>query len=288
MNADEFWNLVARVHEASNGDMDLKCEQLAEELRELGPNGARSFASHFYESSNGAYSWALWDAAYIINGGCSDDSFTDFRSTLISMGRQVFEAALMDPESLVDVDVGAGEPTYEGYQYVASKVYEELTHQELSLDIEHPAEPSGVQTAEWELEKRYPKLAAKFGHQDSNYNWQKDRAADESAEVRLADTVVELSLAGGIIPSCGLIPPFPALADILRKGISPENDHSWEPVELKEPAFWKAVMKFEELQPHARAARPDLKNTKLQLDLGASGAKTFEEWHASLKQRGLI
>ena len=41
-----------------------------------------------------AYSWPLWGAAYVINGGCSDDTFTDFRAALISRGRQAFEAQL--------------------------------------------------------------------------------------------------------------------------------------------------------------------------------------------------
>lgn len=288
MNGEEFWNLVATVHEGSGGDMDVKCKLLADELRRLGPDGAHSFARHFYESFNRACAWTLWDAAYIINGGCSDDSFTDFRSTLISMGKEIFEAALVDPESLAKVDVGAGQPTYEGYQYVASQVYEELADKEMPLDNEYPPEPSGVQTEEWELEKRFPKLAAKFGHKDSNYIWQKDRVAAEAAEDRLADTVVELSLMGHIIPSCGLIPPFSVLADVLRKGVSPENNHSWEPLELKEPIYWKVVLKLEESPPPARASRPDLQGVKIKQDLKAHGVATFEQWLISIKSRGLL
>jgi hypothetical protein len=288
MNGEALWDLVARVNEASGGDMDLKCERLAEELRKLGPGGVHSFARHFYEAFHRAYSWALWDAAYIINGGCGDDGFTDFRSTLISMGREVFEAALVNPESLVEVDVGAGQPTYEGYQYVAPLVYKELTGKEMVHDSGHPAEPSGVQTEEWELEKRYPKLAAKFGHKDSSYTWQKDQAAREAAEHDQANIVVELSLAGRIIPSCGLIPPFRVLADALQKGVSPENNHSWEPMELKEPVYWKAVLKLEESQPPARTSRPDLQDVKIQQDLKSHGIVTFENWLASLGERGLL
>src|ERR1700733_3663370 len=212
MNSEEFWNLVARVHETSGGDMDRKCKLLAGELHKLAPDEVQSFACKFFEFRDRAYSWELWNAAYIINGGCSDDSFTDFRSTLISMGRQIFDAALVDPESLAEVDIGAGQPTYEGYQYVVYEVYEELTREEIPLRNKHPSEPSGVHAEEWEMEERFPKLTAKFGHKDSNYIWQKDRAASEAAEDRLADMVVELSLSERIIPSRGLIPPFSVLA----------------------------------------------------------------------------
>ena len=41
-------------------------------------------------------------AAYVINGGASDDGFYYFRCWLIGMGRRVYEAALADPDSLAD------------------------------------------------------------------------------------------------------------------------------------------------------------------------------------------
>lgn len=42
----------------------------------------------------------LWAAAYVINGGCSDDGFDYFRGWLIAQGRDVFLKALADPDSL--------------------------------------------------------------------------------------------------------------------------------------------------------------------------------------------
>jgi len=60
----------------------------------------RSFHRHFDEREDRAYTWELWAAAYIVGGGCSDDAFSDFRATLISMGRQTFERVIADPQSL--------------------------------------------------------------------------------------------------------------------------------------------------------------------------------------------
>ena len=57
----------------------------------------RIFMTLYCES----YSWNLWGAAYVINGGCSDDGFDYFRAWLIAMGRSVFERAVRDRDAEV-------------------------------------------------------------------------------------------------------------------------------------------------------------------------------------------
>ncbi|MFJ6797610.1 DUF4240 domain-containing protein [Streptomyces sp. NPDC091268] len=47
-----------------------------------------------------SYRAPLWAAAYVINGGCSDDGFDYFRGWLLTQGEAVFAAALADPDSL--------------------------------------------------------------------------------------------------------------------------------------------------------------------------------------------
>jgi hypothetical protein len=54
-----------------------------------------------------SYRWDLWAAGYLINGGCSDDGFDYFRGWLITQGRQIWEAAIADPDSLADVALDA-------------------------------------------------------------------------------------------------------------------------------------------------------------------------------------
>jgi hypothetical protein len=49
-----------------------------------------------------SYRWDLWGAAYLINGGCSDDGFDYFRGWLLSQGRAIWQATLADPDSLAD------------------------------------------------------------------------------------------------------------------------------------------------------------------------------------------
>jgi hypothetical protein len=44
------------------------------------------FQECFDEVDTIIYRWDVWAAAYLIGGGCSDDSFTDFRAGVIALG----------------------------------------------------------------------------------------------------------------------------------------------------------------------------------------------------------
>src|SRR6476660_4340481 len=100
MTIDSFWAIVDRVHATSGGSMSAKCKLLEAELSKLPAHEVHSFEDHFSDCFYRAYCWDLWGAAHVITRGCcGDDSFMDFRSTLISMGRKIFEPALENPDS---------------------------------------------------------------------------------------------------------------------------------------------------------------------------------------------
>lgn len=163
MNIDQFWGIVARVHAESAGDMERKCGLFDAELRKLPLEELRSFESHFIDNLDRAYTWPLWAAAYIIGGGCSDDSFWDFRSSLISMGRETFERAVATPESLADMNYDAENAFFEGYQYVAGKIEEERTGGMSPRSKPSPKEPHGEPWDEASVANSFPKLARKYG-----------------------------------------------------------------------------------------------------------------------------
>jgi diguanylate cyclase (GGDEF)-like protein len=68
----------------------------------LSKEGALEFGRLFDTMMDRAYHWPLWGAAYVIHGGCSDDTFSDSRASLISRGRLAFERALSNPDMLAD------------------------------------------------------------------------------------------------------------------------------------------------------------------------------------------
>jgi hypothetical protein len=114
MDETAFWAIFQRGHEA--GEMGRKCDLIKTEMIALSKKDAQAFARYFEQATDRAYCWPLWGAAYVINGGCGDDTFSDFRASLISWGRVAFEKALSDPDSLAEEDIDESSWFYEGFQ----------------------------------------------------------------------------------------------------------------------------------------------------------------------------
>lgn len=158
MTRDEFWSLVGKIHNYCRGDFDQKCSMLESELLVLPLEEVQAFDSHFRECREQAYTWRLWAAAYVYSGGgCSNDGFLDFRSELVSTGKELFERVLKDPETLIEMPwfVGA-----EGYQYIAGKVWSQRSDKEMPRSpLTTKREPLGERWEESDLPRMFPKLA---------------------------------------------------------------------------------------------------------------------------------
>jgi hypothetical protein len=163
MNKEQFWKLIEE-HVEREGD-ELHVEALESALAQLPLTEIVDFDKIFQERHVESYSWRLWGAAYLINDGCSEDEFDEFRAWLIGAGRQVYERALKDPDSLASVAAESGELLSEDLLFVASEAYagasdgEELPQVELSYP---EVEESWEFDDEEEMRRRYPKLAARY------------------------------------------------------------------------------------------------------------------------------
>jgi hypothetical protein len=147
MTKDRYWEIIA-ASRAGFDPTDIAASQsrqvrrLHELLAALPVEEVRSFQEHFDARMGEAYSEpksivdgqpmdGLWAVAFNMGGGCGHDSFDDFRSWLISLGRDAYEAALRDPETAYELV----EPAYdvadiiffEELQYVPSRVLREKT-----------------------------------------------------------------------------------------------------------------------------------------------------------------
>jgi hypothetical protein len=114
---------------------------------------------------SGSYTWALWGAAYLINGGCSDDGFDYFRGWLICQGRDVFQRAVHDPDSLASHS--APNVECEEALSVARCAYEVASGGTEMPRVLHPKPELGEEVWDFEdaaeMKRRYPKLYAKYG-----------------------------------------------------------------------------------------------------------------------------
>lgn len=159
MDTKRFWEIIEQAKAKAGGDWESRPEQLRSILEKLTPEELISFDQQFQHKMAESYLQKLWAAAYLLNGGCSDDGFDYFRMWLISEGQEHFEKALEDPDSLAEF--ATPEVELEEYSYVAREVYEEKTGEEEMPDYERmPYELKGDEWKEEELEEMFPEIAA--------------------------------------------------------------------------------------------------------------------------------
>ena len=161
-----FWQLVADTRDAAGNDTGRQSELLEERLSHLPPEQIVDFQRIREGLDRQAYTWDIWGAAYVIEDGCSDDCFRDFRAYLISLGPGPYEAALRDPDSLAPVVEDAEEGDWENADDVAPDAYESATGEDFPGDSSDlSGDPRGEPWDDEEQEtlvQRYPALAARF------------------------------------------------------------------------------------------------------------------------------
>lgn len=174
MSEDRFWKLVDA---AADGSDDARVAALRTSLSNLSLDELIGFELAFGTQFNAAETWDLWGAAYVANGGASDDGFAYFRYWLIARGRQAFESVVKEPDNLADIVPADATAVLELEEFGSVAVglwlkksgrgYEDL-HKQLAQFVGcRPVTrgPSGTPFRDdpVALEKRYPKLWRRFG-----------------------------------------------------------------------------------------------------------------------------
>ncbi len=167
MDRNRFWQLVEQAAGKGGGDGEEMVERLYTALAKLPLEEIAGFDSELRRTMNDAYTWPLWGAAFVMNGGCSDDGFEYFRGWLIAQGREVFERAVADPESLAAARLKFTEDgmELESLLYAPDQAYEDASEGEelpFDEDVIQDEEPRGERWEEDDLEKLYPRLMKKF------------------------------------------------------------------------------------------------------------------------------
>jgi len=158
-----FWKLIEQAKAEMTPALSNQPDILQKKLEALPPPKIVEFDRMFTKLINDAYRWDLWAAAYIIEGGCSDDGFRDFRAGLIALGRDVYYAALTDPNTLARQPTRGVDFSQEGMLYAAMQAYEAVTGETLpDHELPHPEEPVGQRWEEATVAEKYPELAGKF------------------------------------------------------------------------------------------------------------------------------
>jgi hypothetical protein len=168
MDENTFWSIIDSAVSPDKSESDYNYEELEERLRQMNVEQIQEFGAAMERALNRAYTWKLWGAAYLINGGCSDDGFQYFRGWLIAQGSGLYRQALADPDSLADYVAtyqGSGGFEDENILGVPWEVFQEKAgpDEEYETGVEFVEEPAGEDwdfDDEEEMKRRLPKLAA--------------------------------------------------------------------------------------------------------------------------------
>ncbi|MGA4779578.1 DUF4240 domain-containing protein [Cellulosimicrobium sp. AB352] len=189
MDRETFWGIVETARERAGAGADDRGAEddplpgaLTDLLVErLTADEMLAFVDVAGDVANDAYAWPVWGAAYLVEGGCSDDGFMDFRDGLVLAGRAVLERTLADPDSLADHPVVAamadgGSPWF-GFESLDSLVGDAWSRatgeddeayyaaRERTSSVRARNEPAGEQ---WDFDddeenaRRLPRLTALF------------------------------------------------------------------------------------------------------------------------------
>lgn len=166
MDENQFWKIIQTTKTNSSGNYEKQQSELNKELSKLTAIEILEFDNKFRTLRGQAYTWELWAGAYIMNGGCSDDCFSDFRGWLIGQGKEAYENAMLDTEMLVELKHDIDNDDWEGLSYVPRTVYEKKTGgNEMPYGIKENFDITGEEWEEddAELKAKFPKLHAKWG-----------------------------------------------------------------------------------------------------------------------------
>ena len=134
MDEEQFWAIVQTAVDEAGNDEDEYLEVVKRELSKLSLKEMIGFRLRTDKLLYDSYTSEMWCAGYLMNGGCSDDGFEYFRLWVISRGRKVYEAAMANPDNLIDY-IGDDDEMdffeFELFWYVALEAFEEAVDAEL-------------------------------------------------------------------------------------------------------------------------------------------------------------
>jgi hypothetical protein len=177
VDIQQFWTLIedARGQVPDPADGDAVADRASTLLADRPRAEIVRAQQALWDLMAVSYGSPLWAAAYVVNGGCSDDGFEYFRGWLITQGRDTFERVVAAPDELATLSA-VREAAADGVEFecegalaIASSAHVAATGEELpgdSFRIDYPAlDP------DWdfdfddsrEIRRRLPRLAALYG-----------------------------------------------------------------------------------------------------------------------------
>lgn len=177
INQETFWQLIGEMKMECGQDMDASIKWMKQRLLQMPPEQSLRFHALVHGYEDAANQYGLWSVASLIKEyGCSDDGFIDFRAWLIAQGKEIYMAALENPDSLSEVP-RYGDCAFEVFSYVGDYAYEEQTGRSAYRDCTETMQKNTLAEVSQEIRYHpmikypldladtvfvYPKLGAQF------------------------------------------------------------------------------------------------------------------------------
>jgi hypothetical protein len=172
MKTDDFWAVITRATADRPGSPAEVAKSAAADLATRDPEEIVAWARHLDKVMVASGTEDLWAAAYLINGGCSEEGFDNFRGWLIAHGREAVARSVKSPDALADlpavraaVDTGA---VFEAEEVlsIAAEAYAQATGSEMPAGETPVTRPDAADLWDFddeeEMQRRLPRLAALF------------------------------------------------------------------------------------------------------------------------------
>lgn len=131
LDEDLYWTIIDSSLKVTNNQEDQE-HYLIKEIEKLTPKEIIGFRLRTDKLLYDTYNSDMWCAAYIMNGGCSDDVFEYFRNWVISRGKETYYKAKENPDYLVNELIDDAEfYDFESFWFVALEAFEHKTGQNL-------------------------------------------------------------------------------------------------------------------------------------------------------------
>jgi Protein of unknown function (DUF4240) len=161
----KFWQLMQQTHGEAGGDEGQQSGLIEDGLKKQSPHAIVAFDRERHRIDRQLYTWKIWGAATVIEDGCSDDCFRDFRGYLISLGPTAVAQALRDPDGLAPMVKDAENGDWENADNVAPDAYSSVTGNDYPYDdsdLSGPPAGPRINLQQSTLRRLYPRLAARF------------------------------------------------------------------------------------------------------------------------------
>ena len=137
MSERVFWKIVDTARKDATTDDEIRAG-LLRELKALSTEDVIRFGKRYnIFVGQECFTHKIWNAIYLINGGCGDDSFHDFRDYLVMRGEDEFRRIVNDPDTLLDSNMNNSRWQFSEMNYFGT-IYE-LNRPEIDELLQNPS-----------------------------------------------------------------------------------------------------------------------------------------------------